>query len=1115
MPIWYRDKEKKKPKVGELLTKYGRYVPGVGRMVTDWQRAKKAVQTVSNIRERASQSPGWQRISQEAKKGLSQPLGINPVQQFANERAKKIASQISQGGNAEEILQSIFGKNPMYPETAAEEASYQQRMTRVAQNPLVAAAELSIMATMKPTPGQIAPMITAATAKSPKLGYGISTALNLAGADTPTGIVPSYMRSGLGRLFGGGVKRKAVQKATQEAVPAVTKAAQEELPAVKKGYTRLYRYGIQQEDELAEAGRWFTSDLTTAERFGKSTLGSKLRYIDVPNADIAKYQPPDKGSYLYLPKDIASSAKFTESAGPRAAVPPGQPPRIPPTSTGPAPAAGGEEFAGNIRLSKYPEEIRSMMKNWADANPREVQNARRGIRSDAQVLEDAKKLAEEVGARISEWKPGQARNAEEITVLRGVLRNKSQEVYDLSNKISMGEDTSGNMTRLILALEEQNAVQQAVTGVTAEAGRALRSFRNMASDAINTQNADKMAEILKRLGGAGKTKKIAKLLSQINIDNPAEVNNFIRNVLKPKWGDYVVEIFYNSILSNPKTHLVNFGSNMLSSTLRPFETTTAAAIEVPLSILGRRQRQRFFGEAAQEVFGVVRGVPEGFRGAWRIIKTGIPVEEAAKWEQKTRAFKGKAGLAVGLPGRMLEAADAFGFSLNRMATLRKEAYRAASIKKLKGQAFIDELNNLMVNPTKEMLENASKEAEYRLFRQEPGEFVKKLIKLRDANIFGIEPLRFVVPFLRTPANLVKYGLERSPLAIFNVPMWKNVMLRNPHASDQIARWVLGSGMAAGLAYYVADGKITGPAPRYSAERDAFYREGKQPYSIKIGDKWVSYQRIEPFNQAISQVAAVIEAINDEETENTVIEKGAQAVATIMQNFISQTYMSGIANIIQAIEDPEGSGAYMLQGLASGLVPYSGALRGVTQAMDPTIRSARNIPEAIYKEIPGMTERVREKRNVFGEVQVRETPFFSPINISIEDKDPVNIELKRLGINIGNPSRMIGTTKLDDNQYYNYQIIVGQTIKKALDEAIKTTKYKNIKKAEDKADYLDKIIRDSRVEARDVYSEKIGIKTAKKSSTTAPSIYEIPITTSPAIPQGQNKKPAWMEVLPKK
>lgn len=590
------------------------------------------------------------------------------------------------------------------------------------------------------------------------------------------------------------------------------------------------------------------------------------------------------------------------------------------------------------------------------------------------------------------------------------------------------------------------------------------------------------------LDGVRPTPQDLKYLEQVF---GKETVKSLRKFMSVKWGDYMTELFYNSILSNPKTHVVNFASNTLTAVLSPFEKGVAALVEVPLALIQRRPRERYFGEVAQEIFGVLRGIPEGARAAFKMLKSGQTIEQLSKWEQRTEAFKGKLGTVIKIPTRLLEAADVFGRGINRMMALRAQAYRVASKEGLKGEKFVARLNELMMNPTEEMLEEASRIAEYRLFRQEPGTVVSKLMKLRDAEVWGIEPLRFVIPFLRTPANLVKFGLERSPLAALNYKMWANAARKSPEAADQIARWVMGSTIAAAVGIYAADGKITGAAPKDTLKRDAFYRAGKQPYSIKVGDIWISYQRLEPFNQVIAQVAAVVEAVGDGKAKGDILNKAQQVVSTIMNNLVSQTYMSGIANLIGAAEDPIGEGAYLIQQLTTGLIPYSGTLRAITQATEKTYRKPSTIPEAIMTEIPGLAEKVKPRTNIFGEVSERTTPWYSPFNISPERQTDLDKELERLGIIIGYPSSYIGTTKLDEQQIYEYRNFVGQALMRELSSAIERPAYKKLGSDVAKSDYIDRVIRDTRADAREQFAEMVGISTQtekqQQTPATAPSL----------------------------
>ncbi len=552
----------------------------------------------------------------------------------------------------------------------------------------------------------------------------------------------------------------------------------------------------------------------------------------------------------------------------------------------------------------------------------------------------------------------------------------------------------------------------------------------------------------------------------------------LKELIKPSWTEYPITWFYNSILSGPKTQIVNFGSNTLRGILSPFESGAAALVEAPLAFLQGRPRERFFGEAAQELFGLIRGLPEGSRS---FVNTFISGKSLGKWELKGQVMTGKKWIPITWPTHLLEAADAFGFAIHSATSIRTQAFRIASAEKLKGQAFLSRLNGLVNNPTADMMAIAEKVADYRLFRQKPGTIIGKLIEIRNQ----AWPIRFLVPFLRTPANLVKYGLELSPLGILNPKLWKNLASKSPEAAEQIGRWVIGSGVAISFGLYAADGNITGAAPVDPTKRDAFYRAGKQPYSLKIGDTWVSYQRLEPFNQLLSQVAAVVDSIQEGKTTKDAFEIAQGIISTIGNNLISQTYMENIANVMNFIEDPFGEGKRLLQRTASGFVPESALLRTIAQALDPTIRQAQNIPEQIMAGIPGLTEQIRAKTNVFGETQKRETPSYSPINITSEKNDPVNIELDRLGLNVGlvggtitftNASGKSEKLVLTGDELYNYRNLSGQAIKRALDKAVASAAYRRLQTDERRESYLNNVISDARQDAREMQLNNSGIPT---------------------------------------
>lgn len=747
-------------------------------------------------------------------------------------------------------------------------------------------------------------------------------------------------------------------------------------------------------------------------------------------------------------------------------LPPTQPP-LEGVNMDPLPEKEG--FAGNIRLEKYPEGVREQVAAYAAAHPEQVQAARRGVRSDERVQQDAKALVEETGGdwkkRLKNWGPGQAWNAEEIAALRGVLRQKTEEVLAAQKRVRDTGDSPVELLRLRYALEEQRAVQDAVHGVTAEAGRALRAFRATVDEALGSRNTAKIERILRELGGKENTQRIAEALAHIDVDDPVAVNNFIRNVTKPNLQDYLTELFYNSILSGPKTHLVNAISNATTTMLGPIERAAAAGVDTALSRVQGRERTRYFGEAGAEVAGLRLGLQEATRAFAYTMKNGFTPEAGMKYEFRPKAFTGKVGRVINLPTTLLEASDQFFSLLNQRAALHAEALRLA-----KGNA--EDAAALLANPTPELLERAGHIAEYRVFKQD-SDAANKISNVRNITVrlgtdpntrWAVQPLRFVIPFVQTPTNLLKYGLERSPLGFLNPQLWVNVAKGSPEAADQIARAGLGSLVAGGVALYAADGKITGAAPTNPGERDRFYRSGKVPYAIQVGDRWISYQRMEPLNQSLSQIAAAVEAIKA--NDKTADQKALQAATTVGANLLSQTFMTGLNDVVQAITQPERYGSQWAERFAGSIaVPFSSATRTVAQAGDPYIRRPEGIAETIQANVPGMSQNVPARLDAFGQPIEREARGLSPYATGRQTTDPVEVELGRLGYNLGFVGDSISNVKLSREDKDQYQRLSGNLTQQLFGRVVERDSYRRATDSQ-KVEILDKLAAEARALARE-------------------------------------------------
>jgi hypothetical protein len=282
--------------------------------------------------------------------------------------------------------------------------------------------------------------------------------------------------------------------------------------------------------------------------------------------------------------------------------------------------------------------------------------------------------------------------------------------------------------------------------------------------------------------------------------------------------------------------------------------------------------------------------------------------------------------------------------------------------------------------------------------------------------------------------------------------------------------MLGTVLAVAIAIYVNDGLITGAAPPDEAERDRFYRDGKQPFAIRIGNKWISYQRLEPFNQTFAQVAAIVQAAK--ETEKDLAGKATQAVATITQNLVSQSYLSGLSNLIDAIRQPERYGPDVLSRLATALaVPASGLTRTIAQLIDPVVRDPRNLEESLKAGIPGLSKQVPAKVTAFGEDVVRQSPAWSPLNITPVQETALTKELDRLKVNTGFISGTIAGVVLNDREQKAYQVRAGKLTSERLSSLISSSAYNTLTDA-NKEMAIERTVNEARDQARKLILDSI-------------------------------------------
>ena len=769
--------------------------------------------------------------------------------------------------------------------------------------------------------------------------------------------------------------------------------------------------------------------------------------------------------------------------------------------------AGGAERlidkAGNIRVENLTtrEDVAEAIRDAAEANDNFIGD-RRGVITDGDVLN----LAEALGMdarQLSARKLGQAFNAEQVMAARKLLIQSATHVADLMKKAATGSDE--DVMAYAEARDRHQMIQAQVAGITAEAGRALRAFRDISASA-DAQAAD---QFLRQ--ATGKTlfqlREEARLGAQL--DTPEQVSRFMQDATKPSFGRMLLEYFINNLISGPATHTTYvIGNTLLTADRILVETPVAAAIG---KLRGRE------GVGLREVAGLLQGARRGLSPALTAmldsLRTGqttllptdrIPaqlpgtttnytvaahVNEAATLHDVGNAFgamlqgmrdgiratgalasspdlfathyvgnnaipdfeiRGVGTVPLGsvlrMPSRGVAAIHSFFRTVNYSIEKNGLAFREAANNPVAGQSFEARAADLYQNPTEAIMNQAAAGAANLTLMQQGGTFVKALGKLINVKvnlpILGeTQPLKFIDPFIHIAANIMDQSLvQRTPIGVLSAEIRADLMGRNgPAAADMAAAKML-TGTALGLTFVglAAQGLASGSGPTDPRQSAMWRLAGNQPHSVRIGDMWYDVHRLGPLGMLAGVAADLYDvghAIGTEDASKV----AAMLMHSFTQNILDESFMRGPADLIKALEDSDRYGAAYARNFLSSFVPFSVGMAQMDRASDPYTRQARTVMDAIKAKIPGLSETLFPKRDVWGQeipnLEALGHAGLTAIYMRQISADPVNIAMLQLNIAPAPVLRKIRNVDLTDQQYDDYARLAGRMVKQRLDTIV--------------------------------------------------------------------------------
>ena len=745
--------------------------------------------------------------------------------------------------------------------------------------------------------------------------------------------------------------------------------------------------------------------------------------------------------------------------GEGADVPPGPPP--PPRSDdGPPPDfdPGDPKKVVNINLEKYDFSkgdiqalTRQAIKNgdWIKA------------RNQMQFGPDGKLLREDAltsGLTIDKfiYAPKNLKfTPQELMAARMMLQYLAKQVKELGDELTIlldaGETPSNNQLYNFQLLEmDLGAVGERLVGETSYAGQLLNSFRYDVDNLTPKQAREFIDDIVnqRQIADRGMRSIEARIRNAAKLETPEQIAINAQSAVRPPTIlDMAQEFWINALLSGIPTQAVNFGSNAIVAAFRPVEAYAQAVISV-----GRRKdpdRRLSFSEANGNAFATIYGLRDALKTAGKVFynpdlvkdpNTKLELARQKSINTKLKVFGYDIiGDTIRLPGRGLLAGDVFFKQLAYNQNVYGKAFDIAGKEGIKDPIkFMKRVNSLVIdhrkNPTagvlgKDFEEIALERGRYQTFTNNLGPTGRSFQRQLNG---PLKMFKFVVPFVRTPVNIVKYYLERSPAGVVSA-----LRKQGAERDAAIARTVLGTGLAI-LGYQLAsEGKIVGGGPIDRQERRLWLQDRSNvPYSFKTSDgKSYEFFRFEP-TAMIFGIAADMQQIMEEIYRNPefygedgkflqekfgtrIFDMLIGLTNSLQRNLTDKTFFRGITDLVSSIdsETPTGIETYVNNFLGS-FVPTM--FRNINDVNDPFLRDTREALDKIMDDLPFFSNKNMPIRiNIFGEKMLRRKQgpqVFSPITVGTAEPDPVLTAFADANYFPGKMNRKLDGVELNEKQY---------------------------------------------------------------------------------------------------
>jgi hypothetical protein len=448
--------------------------------------------------------------------------------------------------------------------------------------------------------------------------------------------------------------------------------------------------------------------------------------------------------------------------------------------------------------------------------------------------------------------------------------------------------------------------------------------------------------------------------------------------------DEMFTTLYNSILSSPKTLARAFSGTNLLTVLRPLEIALGGALSGDI-------RQIKKGGA------MAMGMFEGISEAWALSKNtrqslikntpgpyapqmrsaaddanwkglGVILEQEgntaglAQWRFTNALLQFNQHWAVAYPRHTMSQIDAFSKTIIARGELRARAFdkvfdasNGVVDQKLVLEAensLRDTIFNNQGEAVDVAVQLAGKEAALQLpltgRLAQTNNFLNSVPILKPFFLFmktgvnALEVVRKHTPLLARYNDEVNAILKATPENMSSVAMYgitDATQLASAKALVQgrVATGMLTVGSAVGV---YTSGRLSGNGPADPETRRSWQANGWKPRSIKLGDRWINYDGMEPFASFLALVADIGDNstnLGELGTENMLQKLGYM----LSQNLTNKSYLSGVTDLNEILAFNPDRSAVWAGNLVNNFIPWGAARNDLANLLNPGLRELEN------------------------------------------------------------------------------------------------------------------------------------------------------------------------------